>query len=82
MATPCSYEAINPAKEFIFGTIADQSASNSVYVSMSTMNGIQVENNLTPIKRFKSDRERMQYLAGSFARNPNCCNQGARCTTG
>ena len=82
MATPCSYEAINPAKAFVFGTVADQNAANNVYANMSTMNGLQVANNLTPIKKFKSDWERMQYLAGNFAKNPNCCNRGARCSTG
>ena len=76
----CTYADINAPKEFIFNTVAVQKDANSVYLAMSTMNGNQAANNLPVVKQFKSDRDRMKYLQGGFARNPNCCNAGARCT--
>lgn len=79
-AEPCSYAAIHPSIPFVFETVSIQNAANTVYVNMSTANGIQVAANKTPVKQFKSDRERMQYLLGGFARNTNCCNAGSRCT--
>lgn len=82
MATPCSYEDVNRARTFIFGSVGNQNAANAVYLGMSTINGTQISNGYTPVKQFKSDRERMQYLQGSFARNTNCCNAGTRCSTG
>jgi hypothetical protein len=74
----CSYESLHPAKPFVFITPAIQNEANAVYIGMSTINAQQVN----PVKRFKTDRERMQYLQGQRARDTNCCNgPGGRCTT-
>ena len=75
---PCG--AYPAAPSFIFGTVVSQRASNAVYLGMSTLNGQQVANGGTVVKQFKTDRERMQYLTGSFARNTACCNAGSRCS--
>jgi hypothetical protein len=75
----CTYEAINPPQPFVFGTVGNQNAANTVYLAMSTINGTQAANFKPIVRQFKSDRERMQYLAGNFARNTDCCNGGARC---
>ena len=75
---PCGAYPAAPA--FIFGTVVEQRAANAVYLGMSTMNGLQVTNGSTVVKRFKTDRERMQYVTGGFARNTNCCNAGNRCS--
>jgi len=68
----CTYAEIHPPPTYIFGTVANQNAANSVYLAMSTINGTQLANNTPIVKKFKTDWERMQYLAGSFARNTNC----------
>ena len=79
--TGCTYAAINAPQPFVFGTVGRQNAANTVYLGMSTLNGTQSANNRTVVKQFKTDRERMQYLAGNFARNTDCCNAGTRCST-
>ena len=75
----CTYQAL--AKPFIFKTVDSQNAANAVYINTSTINGIQQANGITPAKRFKTDRERMQYLQGQRARDTSCCNGTSDCTT-
>lgn len=77
----CTYESLHPAKPFVFKSIDTQNAANMVYINTSTINGIQQANNITPAKRFKTDRERMQYLQGQRGRDTNCCNGAGGCTT-
>ena len=73
----CTYDSLHPAKPFVFRTVAIQNAANMVYTNMSTLNAAQVN----PVKQFKTDRERMQYLQGQRARDANCCNGTGSCTT-
>lgn len=59
---------------FVYGTVANQAAANSVYVQKST---IDAENAADPTRAgrvytFKSDRERMQYLIGKIGTVPKC----------
>jgi hypothetical protein len=59
---------------FVHGTVANQAAANSVYVSKST---IDAQYAADPTKNgrvytFKSDRERMQYLIGRVGSVPKC----------
>jgi hypothetical protein len=59
---------------FVYGTVANQAAANSMYVAKST---IDAQYRADPNKNgrvyaFKSDRERMQYLLGRIATVPRC----------
>ena len=76
----CTYESLHPAKPFVFKTVGVQNAANMVYINMSTMNGVQAANGVTPAKQFKTDRERMQYLQGQRGRDTGCCNGASGCT--
>ena len=77
----CTYESLHPAKPFVFRTTDIQNAANVVYLNTSTINAAQIANGIAPAKRFKTDRERMQYLQGQRARDTNCCNGAGGCTT-
>jgi hypothetical protein len=72
----CTYESLHPAKAFVFKAVDVQNAANMVYINMSTLNGTQVN----PVKQFKTDRERMQYLQGQRGRDTNCCNGANGCS--
>ena len=59
---------------FVYGTVANQAAANSMYVQKST---VDASNAADPTKAgrvytFKSDRERMQYLIGKIGTVPRC----------
>jgi hypothetical protein len=53
---------------FVFQTVDSQNAANSVYDYTSTFNATQKANGSEAKYTFKTDRERMQYLQGQFAR--------------
>jgi RPA family protein len=60
---------------FVHGTVANQAAANSVYVSKSTIDadyGRIYGSNSGRVHTFKSDRERMQYLIGRIGSVPKC----------
>ena len=52
--------------QFVFQTVENQNAANTVYVQKSTVDGQYAEANPTAPKKyvFKTDRERMQYIIG------------------
>ena len=59
---------------FVYGTVANQAAANSAYVSKST---IDAQYAADPTKNgrvhtFRSYREKMQYLLGRIATVPKC----------
>ena len=60
---------------FVYGTVANQAAANSAYVSKSTIDadyGKIYGSNSGRVYTFKSDRERMQYLIGKIGTVPKC----------
>jgi RPA family protein len=60
---------------FVHGTVANQAAANSAYVSKSTIDadyGRIYGSNTGRVHTFKSDRERMQYLLGRIGSVPKC----------
>ncbi len=60
---------------FVYGTVANQAAANSVYVSKSTIDADYRKiygSNSGRVHTFKSDRERMQYLIGRIGSVPKC----------
>jgi hypothetical protein len=59
---------------FIFESPAYQNACNTVYIGVSTTNGLNKNNSSgnTNYIKFKSDLERMQYILGQYARGPGC----------
>jgi hypothetical protein len=60
---------------FVHGTVANQAAANSAYVSKSTIDADYRKtygSNSGRVYTFKSDRERMQYLLGRIGSVPKC----------
>jgi len=60
---------------FVHGTVANQAAANSAYVSKSTIDADYSKTygaNSGRVYTFKSDRERMQYLLGRIGSVPKC----------
>jgi hypothetical protein len=60
---------------FVYGTVANQAAANSAYVSKSTIDADYDRiygSNSGRVHTFKSDRERMQYLIGRIGSVPKC----------
>ncbi len=70
-ALPCGgYVSTN----FNFYSVQYQEAANTVYVNVSTQNGLlAASNTITPkVQQFKTDWERMQYIIGRQGTVPRC----------
>jgi hypothetical protein len=59
---------------FVFQTVQNQNAANSVYVAKSTADAAYLSSNAQTPKKytFKSDWERMQYILGRTGSAPGC----------
>ena len=62
---PCDVSR-NPI--YIFDTVQQQTAANTVYQHKAAFDAAQAAKGSKAVYTFKTDRERMQYLAGLYGR--------------